>query len=192
MIDYLEGLKRERRDAVRAIGIKPGDFINILSWFGDVWSQVESVYDNEERYGSVTHYRNSGRHQTEILYFDNIRKVHRANDPWDWREVRIIHLPDGNFGDRHNPALPERFFYKGTFSIEPWLWNYCGRNVAPKEARSLQPFLELAGVSDTGIPWNEAQNVIAKLKEKRIKGWYPICSVKAEQTFGHTMMVKTN
>ena len=75
MIKLLERLNQERRDAVRQIGIKPGDFINKLGWFGDVWSQVESVYDNDERYGSVTCYDRDQRRGTGIVYFDTSRHL---------------------------------------------------------------------------------------------------------------------
>lgn len=172
-------------------GIKTGDFVNLLRNHGDVWSEVASVYisTDSEMYSSVNVYSwVDGKITDNIIYFSSISCVHRNEDPWDFREVGIMHCKEGICGrhkgnsDRDIKFL-DKFKYHGTFKIEAWLWNYRGKNCMPKKKKDLDDFAKVIGLPITGIPWDLLNDVIDKISGVVIDGWRPICHGVAEQQF---------
>lgn len=177
--DYTAIRNREIAEAAKAYEVvEPGDYINIISWFGDVWALVESTYNCSEGFSASVWFWNRDRKDTTCM--SRIRKVHKAGTPWDFKEARIVYTKEGTFGDRNTPPVPEEFEYKGTFKLEAWLWNYCGNNCMPKVEKDLGEFASKLGVSLTGIAWNEASDRAKLLEGVKIKGWHPICKKVAE------------
>lgn len=161
----------ESRAAYKVIEV--GDYINVVRWFGDIWGEVVSVSDaiSDHSFCWVTYWSNVG--EKDMMTTDRVRKVHKRGDPWDFREAGKVFTKDGGMsgGD---------FAYKGTFTLKPWLWNYHGRNCMPKKAKDVSEWAKKAGVSLTGVPWDEADAVINTLQGIRIKGWHPILEKVSE------------
>lgn len=179
-MNIFKEIDERRTKFVQECGLVAGDFIKVF-WY-DCWCEVQSVYDTS----CVVFKRDS----TEYTFFSNICWIHRANDPWDHAEVRSVNTAKGSFGGKKRPPVPDQFLYHGTYTLKPWLWNYCGKNVLPKKEMSLDPFAEKAGVEVSNVPWDQTEEVIKKLKSSRIKGWFPHCSVVPEQKFEKTIAVK--
>jgi hypothetical protein len=197
MSDYHQLCDKMKRAVVCSLNIRPGDFISYgLFKYSYCWNEVSEVWADDPDWGSclVHSYRNP--RGTEYVHFTQINYVHRKNDPWDERECCFMDDSTGQYSNYMGSErqgylpLPDKYLYQGTYSIKPWLWNYCGRNVAPKTEQNLQPFLELAGVPGNNVPWNEAGAICRKLEEKRIRGWFPHCRPVPEQTFGKAISIK--
>lgn len=177
---------RPRIEKLRADPPRPGDFVSLAWRYPDVWQEVISVYCHDDNDGRVVLHRHTAHGGSDYLPWKEINLLHRKEDPWDYKEVRCMDCSLGQFGEKMAP-LPQLFRYQGTFSIEAWLWNYCGRNVEPRNKLGLKPFAELAEVPMTGIDCNSVWSVIEKLQQRRIKGWHPICKPVPEQRFGKTI-----
>jgi hypothetical protein len=73
---WLEDRHKENADRIKAIGVKAGNFIQLITQFGDVWSEVAEVRDN---YCLI--YKGKGKYSDEIaekldwVFFYNIRFV---------------------------------------------------------------------------------------------------------------------
>lgn len=172
--------------------IKIGDYINLKRWYSSVWAEVNNVYISKTFKSLSIYYE---QRKSELVYFSSIRKFHRKNDPWDFKEVTYIYTKNGKFIDYPTRTeicdgpIPDEFRYQGTFSIKPWLWNFCGKNCWPKKTKDLNDWLKLHNIINEKIPWNKVYEIINILQTKRIKGWFPICSAEPEQVFDKTFYI---
>lgn len=157
--------------------IKPGDYINKFNWFDDVWAEVEFVSE------SIVSYYYEGKPRTAII--KDIHKVHKKKDPWDKDEARIVHVP-GSEAKKY----ADEFKYKGTYSINPWLWNYRGREATPKKPKRFEKWLKLHKIKAVNIPHDKVKSIIKLLQSKRIDGWYPICVESAEMKYNRSIYIK--
>jgi hypothetical protein len=181
--DWAAIKRREIAEAKAAYDVvEVGDFVNIVSWFGDVWAEVKSTYGGSEHSQASVTYYNGGRNNLgwDMDSMDRVRKVHKKGDPWDQCEARVVYTSEGAFGDRQPNKLPEAFQYQGPMRLEAWLWNYCGKNCTPKKAKNLQEWADKIGVAIVGVPHDVAEDVIHLLRGVTIKGWHPICRRVAE------------
>jgi hypothetical protein len=66
---------RTRLNIVRSWNIQPGDFVNMVSWFGDVWAEVKKVVGTW-----IVLYRHDGKYKTDMVYIGNVRKLCRKEN----------------------------------------------------------------------------------------------------------------
>jgi hypothetical protein len=183
--DWAAIREREIEEANRAYAVvEVGDFVNIASWFGDVWAEVVSTYNGLPGSCARVTYYDAGSHcGWDSTIMNRIRKVHKKNDPWDQQEARIVKIKGQTYGDRDNPPLPVEFQYQGPMRLEAWLWRYCGKNCIPKKPKNLQDWADKIGVAIVNVPHETAKDVVQLLRGVKIKGWHPICRCVAEVKF---------
>lgn len=77
-MSWLEDEEKTREEEVKKWKIRPGDFVNLRSWFGDVWAEVEKTYDDESPF--IVIYRNNDKYKTDMVLYSNIRKLCRKEN----------------------------------------------------------------------------------------------------------------
>lgn len=112
-------MAREQAAKIADIGIEVGDFINLDTWFGDIWAEVLSVYNAEEPSRSSVTYilysKNRMMRGKVSATFGDIRKVLKAAD----REKTIgtFHASNGKYGGFHTstvwPPVHDQTPYRG-------------------------------------------------------------------------------
>lgn len=183
MGDYLRQCWDRDEKRVREVGLRAGDFVSLLGQYNDVWHEVT--------YAGDTWVSLAGK-RSESLY--RVTQIHRAADPWDFQEVGSMTTQEGKFstwGPKYGDPLPTRFWYHGNFVLEPWLWNYCSRNVTPKMAKDPLPFFRAAGLDrvDEQVPWHRADEVTRRIRDVRIKGWSVYCKKVPTVKFNRTIKI---
>jgi hypothetical protein len=90
---FLEDCHRKQAEKIAALDPKPGQWAQLDSWFGDVWGEIISVYnDPESRFGGAMVLAQRPDHpRGEYTFFHYIRRV-AAELPED---ARIIHHAGG-------------------------------------------------------------------------------------------------
>jgi len=66
---------RTRLNIVRSWNIRPGDFVNLVSWSGDVWAEVKKVVGTW-----IVVYRHDGKYETDMVDIGNVRKLCRKEN----------------------------------------------------------------------------------------------------------------
>jgi hypothetical protein len=196
MGDYLRDCGTRRAKSLFDAGVSPGDFVNVMGKYGDVWYEVEKTFfEDKDPYSlSLTLYDTSYRTGTNYTYLHNCYRVHHRNDPWDDREVMTAFTKDGEFSDwgseRHpRPRLPDELRYHGTYTIVAWWWGYHNRPGGGRTDKDLKEWAKAAGdLPLANVPWNEAPAIMKKLAETRIKGWRPSCKGVPEQVFKKSIL----
>jgi hypothetical protein len=195
-MDYLRKCEFERAEKLLKEGVRVGDMVGLINQYRDVWHEVDKTFfeskETEPLSAMLKFYNNEGVSRLEFL--SRVIRVHHRGDPWNFGEAKIIYTKQGHFSDwlhyhGEKPLpIPDEFRYQGTFTIEPWLWYYGGRNCNPKNPIPLKELADKAKLPIEGVPWKEAYSVIERLKETKIKGWSVTCKLKAEQKFEKTFI----
>lgn len=189
---------KEREDRwgrlVAEIGVKAGDFVSIAGHDRCSWYEVDRSFieKTDDSRGMICIF--DGSERSEITWADRVCHIHRKDDPWDWKEVGLLHRkgesytnwPDPNRGKK---MIPPEFQYHGTYTLKHWLWYYCNKPVEGKKAPAPEEFVKKAGVPTTGVPWDKAGEYMQRLKAIRIKGWNGAWQREAEQTFGKSINI---
>jgi hypothetical protein len=76
---------RTRLNIVRSWNIQPGDFVNLVSWFEDVWAEVKKVVGTW-----IVVYRHDGKYKTDMVYIGNVRKLCRKENVNKIATCRLI------------------------------------------------------------------------------------------------------
>jgi hypothetical protein len=64
-----------RLNIVRSWNIRPGDYVNLVSWFGDVWAEVKKVVG-----AWIVLYRHDGKYKTDMVSISRVRKLCRKEN----------------------------------------------------------------------------------------------------------------
>jgi hypothetical protein len=84
-MDWLEKESKRRREIVMSWSICPGDFVNLSTWFGDVWAEVKEYCGT-----FLVIYRHNGKYVTEMVDISNVRKLCRKENISKIKTCRII------------------------------------------------------------------------------------------------------
>jgi hypothetical protein len=82
---------------IEKLNPKPGQFAQLSDWYGDVWGEIEQVFDN-----ALT--MHTGRGRAEYTFFKDLRRV-VATIPEG--KARIVHTDDGTYGGRKGRPISE-------------------------------------------------------------------------------------
>lgn len=64
-----------RLNIVRSWNIRPGDYVNLVSWFDDVWAEVKKVVG-----AWIVLYRHDGKYKTDMISISSVRKLCRKEN----------------------------------------------------------------------------------------------------------------
>lgn len=195
--DFIRKKELERAKRACEAGIDVGDWVNLIRHHRDVWCKVndtfvlEGVLDSSDRIPLISAWSKDKKSQS--FYVHEVMKIHKKNDPWDYKEVEFAYDERGNYAFRtHNnyTSLSEELMYHGTFKILPKFWYYKNRPVKPIKPTPLQKILSICGVvSLKKIPWKDCEKLIVDLKKIVVDGWSCSFHPEPEQIFNKTIMV---
>ncbi len=105
MSDWLESVREEQTAKISKLKPRRGNFVQLNSWFGDVWAEVKSHYSSSigKHYESVTIYDSRSRHGWDVVYLHNIRRVSKILP----KGIHILELREGRFGGREGRPFAE-------------------------------------------------------------------------------------
>ena len=113
-LDFMAMMTAKHVAKVRAMQPQVGYFVNLDSWCGDVWAEIEHCHDDGGVSGGrdnpmigFYHYRQGQEHKaTDLSFFSYVGKVR----PYLPADARIVHLKEGLWGGRDATlkAIPKR------------------------------------------------------------------------------------
>jgi hypothetical protein len=108
MGEWLADRNRERTEEVRKMKPKKGQFVQLDTWFGDVWAEIESVFgsDSGNDWLIVWTHRNCdirGGKCTDWEIFYHVRKISKTIP----QGCHILTVKEGRFGGRKGKPFSE-------------------------------------------------------------------------------------
>ena len=77
-MSWLETISKKRNAEVMKWNIQLGDFVNLMTWFGDVWAEVLEVYGGSSLFIKIC--RNDEKYKTDMQLCSNVRKLCRKEN----------------------------------------------------------------------------------------------------------------
>lgn len=142
---WLEDREKENADRINAKNPQVGDFVNLNTWFGDIWAEVLMVFppsDGGGRGSMVIAYHRD-RNTTEYIFYYMVRKIVKR-DTLTMKDASRIYIKDGTFTDafsRNHGRPLEEFFGGFRASMRYRILNQKGAPVA--EAKRLDTIKNL-------------------------------------------------
>jgi hypothetical protein len=156
-------------------GIAVGDFV-----FKDgYWRKLESVWDE----ACSTWARREGNHHKDYVFYQDIRLLHRASDPWDYHEVKHIADENGYYGLSNGPAVPRQYLYAGPLRLSAWAYKFRKYAYDPKYPPFRNPLEDFKLEDVTGI-LEKLQNV------RDANGWCICPTFVAMEQYNRTINVR--
>ncbi len=110
-MDWIEKEQKRKTKIVMSWNILPGDFVNLSTWFGDVWAEVK------EYLGSyLVIYRYNGQYKTSLIDIGNVRKLCRKENVSKIDTCRII--TSTRIIKARYPMKPEAYGFQGDENID--------------------------------------------------------------------------
>lgn len=106
-MSWLDKIDKERTEAVKKLNPKQGQFVQLTTWFGDVWAEIEGIFE-----GGSTSWLIVWRHQnchipsrqcTDWEAFYHVRKISDTIP----RNCHILTVKEGRFGGRKGKPFSE-------------------------------------------------------------------------------------